>query len=86
MKMMKIKQSRVLVSRQEVTAFNSRWPCSELRDSHTYWFEFDDADNLIDTNVDVRGDGSAASAMADDCRHYLKTGEYPEWAIQEVTK
>ncbi len=53
---------KVIVSRDEVANFNSRWPCSELRDSRAYWFEFDSDGDLIDTDVPEQDDGSAASA------------------------
>lgn len=70
---------KVIVSRDEVANFNRRWPCSELRD-RSYWFEFDANRDLVDTDVPEQDDGSAASAMADDCRAYLFDAIAPEWA------
>lgn len=71
---------KVIVSRDGVAAFNRRWPCSELRDSRAYWFEFDSDGDLIDTDVPEQDDGSAATAMADDCKTFLFDGVTPEWA------
>lgn len=72
---------KVIVSRDEVRLFNSRWPCSELRTTRHYWFEFDADGDLIDTDVPESDDGSAASAMADDCKRWLFDDVEPEWAI-----
>ncbi|WP_425962623.1 hypothetical protein [Rhizobium nepotum] len=71
---------KVIVSRNEIASFNSQWPCSELRSSRAYWFEFDTDGDLIDTDVPQQDDGSAASAMADDCRAYLFDDIQPDWA------
>jgi hypothetical protein len=71
---------KVMVSREGVTAFNSRWPCSELRDSRHYWFEFDDSRDLVDSDVPEHDDGSAAAAMAEDCKAWLFDDENPEWS------
>lgn len=71
---------KVIVSRSEVAAFNSRWPCSELRTSRHYWFEFDADGDLIDSDVPEHDDGAAASALADDCRAFLMDDEQPEWS------
>ena len=70
----------VSVSREGVAAFNRRWPCSELRDSRAYWFEFDSDGNLIDTDVPEQDDGSAATAMAEDCKAFYFDDTMPEWA------
>lgn len=75
-----IGRHKVRVSRAGVAAFNSRWPCSELRDSRAYWFEFDSSGDLVDTDVPEQDNGSAASAMCDDCKAWLFEGESPEWA------
>ena len=72
--------NKVIVSRNEVARFNSKWPCSELRDSRSYWFEFDDNGDLIDTDVPEHDDGTAARAMSDDCREWLFNDVQPEWA------
>lgn len=77
---MKTISRKVIVSRDEVATFNSRWPCSTLRPSRAYWFEFDASGDLVDTDCPEQDDGPAASAMADDCRAYLFDGETPDWA------
>jgi hypothetical protein len=71
---------KVIVSAAGVAAFNSRWPCSELRDSRHYWFEFDESRDLIDSDVPEHDDGSAAAAMAEDCKAWLFDDVNPEWA------
>lgn len=63
----------VQVSADEVRDFNRMWPCSELRPDRVsgYWFEFENASqDLIDTDVPEQDDGSAASAMSDDCKRW----------------
>lgn len=71
---------KVIVSRDGVAAFNRVWPCSELRSTRAYWFEFDERGDLIDTDCPQQDDGPAASAMADDCKAYLFDDEQPTWA------
>lgn len=70
---------KVRVSRDGVAAFNRQWPCSSLRDSRAYWFEFDESGDLIDTDCPEHDDGPAASAMADDCKAWLFDDETPAW-------
>jgi hypothetical protein len=70
----------VRVSREGVAAFNARWPCSTLRPSRAYWFEFDVNGDLINTDCPEQDDGPAAAAMAEDCKTYLFDGDVPEWA------
>jgi hypothetical protein len=77
---MKVQNRKVIVSRDEVASFNRGWPCSELRSTRAYWFEFEANGNLVDTDVPEQDDGSAASAMADDCKSYLFDGRRPEWS------
>lgn len=78
---------KVRVSAAGVAAFNRHWPCSPLRSTRAYWFEFErdgvasDAGDLVDCDVPESDDGAAALAMADDARRYLETGELPEWAL-----
>lgn len=71
--------NKVIVSRNEVTAFNAMWPGSTLRDIRSYWFEFDHKGDLVDTDCPEQDDGPAASAMADDCRAWLFEDTSPEW-------
>ncbi len=71
--------SMVRVSRDGVRLFNNRWPCSELRANRSYWFEFDESGDLIDTDVPEQDDGRAAAAMAEDCKEYLFNNTLPQW-------
>lgn len=75
-----ISPGKVRVSREGVASFNRAWPCSTLRDSRAYWFEFDSDGDLVDTDCPEHDDGPAASAMADDCREFLLEGTRPDWA------
>lgn len=74
---------KVRVSREAVALFNARWPCSRLRDSRAYWFEFDDDGELIDSDVPQQDDGTEALALADDCKAWHFNGESPEWLPAE---
>lgn len=74
------KGRKVIVSRGEVANFNSRWPCSSLRESRAYWFEFDASGDLVDTDVPEQDDGPAAAALADDCKAFLFDDEEPAWS------
>ena len=71
---------KVRVSAAGVASFNRGWPCSTLRASRAYWFEFDSDGDLIDTDLPEHDDGPAASAMADDCKAWLQENEQPAWA------
>jgi hypothetical protein len=75
--------SKVFVSRDDIAAFNRQWPCSELRSSRAYWFEFDADGDLVDTDCPEQDDGSAASAVASDCREFFLHGTLPDWAIED---
>lgn len=79
-----IAPGKVRVSAAGVASFNRAWPCSSLRSSRAYWFEFDSTGDLVDTDCPESDDGPAASAMADDCRAFLREGVRPEW-IPEST-
>ncbi len=70
---------KVIAPRQAVALFNAQWPCSTLRTSRSYWFEFDENGNLIDTDCPESDDGPAATALADDCREFLESGAQPDW-------
>lgn len=71
--------NKLRVSRDGVAAFNRSWPGSKLRDSRSYWFEFDDNGDLVDTDVPAQDDGPEASAMADDMRELLLFKIDPAW-------
>ena len=70
---------KVRVSATGVALFNRRWPCSQLRESRAYWFDFDESGDLVDCDVPEHDDGPAAVAMAADCLAWLDEGESPEW-------
>ena len=72
--------NKVRVSRDGVASFNRGWPCSELRDTRAYWFEFDGRGDLIDTDLPHTDDGNASAAMAEDCKAWLFDGVSPSWA------
>lgn len=61
---------KVIVSREEVADFRSKFPCSGLRD-RSYWFEFGDNGDLVDTDVPEHDDGPGAAALADDAKAFL---------------
>lgn len=69
----------VMITREGVALFNARWPCSRLRDTRCYWFEFDADGDLIDCNVPEHDDGVEALALCDDCRAWLFDDALPEW-------
>ena len=73
---------KVQVSRNGVYQFNRGWPCSELRSTRSYWFEFDKFGDLVDTDLPKHDDGAAASAMAADAKAYLFNNVLPKWARQ----
>lgn len=70
---------KALVTREGIALFNSRWPCSTLRSSRAYWFEFDASGDLVDTDLPESDDGPAGTALADDCKAWLFDGTKPEW-------
>lgn len=72
--------TKVFVTKAGVAAFNQSWPCSPLRDSRAYWFDFGANGDLVDTDVPESDDGEAAAAMADDCKEFLFDGTSPAWA------
>ncbi len=74
-----IQGRKVIVSRQAVQLFNSVWPCSELRATRAYWFEFEANGDLVDTDCPEQDDGSAAAALSQDCQAYLFDGTTPAW-------
>ena len=71
---------KVRISKEGVAAFNRAWPCSELRSTRAYWFEFDSCGDLVDVDVPESDDGLAASAMAQDAKAFLLDDITPMWA------
>lgn len=63
---------KVRISSEGVALFNAYWPCSTLRSSRAYWFEFDAYGDLVDTDVPEHDDGSAAVALAADCQEWME--------------
>ena len=78
-----ISHNKVQVSRTGVLAFNQTWPCSKLRSERTYWFEFDDNQDLIDSDIPEQDDGDAALALSQDCQAWLFDLVSPQWLIIE---
>lgn len=78
--MLTIQGRKVIVGKAGVAAFNHTWPCSELRSTRHYWFEFDANGDLVDTDVPEQDDGSAALALSEDCKAYLFDDIEPAWA------
>jgi hypothetical protein len=70
---------KVQFSREEIRLFNSVWPCSTLRATRSYWFEFADNGDLIDTDVPEHDDGDAATALASDAWQWLGHDTTPDW-------
>ena len=56
---MQIIGNKVIVSRDEVASFNRGWPCSTLRETRDYWFDFDNSGDLVDTAFTVDETASA---------------------------
>ena len=73
-----IGQRKVRFSRDDIATFNAQWPCSTLRDSRAYWFQFDERGDLVDCDVPEQDDGQAALALADDAKRILD-GEVVGW-------
>lgn len=76
---MQIIGRKVIVSRAEVAAFNAQWPCSTLRATRAYWFEFDASGDLVDTDCPEHDDGPAALAMSQDCQALLFDNVTADW-------
>ncbi|WLA86885.1 hypothetical protein [Bradyrhizobium elkanii] len=76
---MQIIGRKVIVSRAEVAAFNAQWPCSTLRATRAYWFEFDASGDLVDTDCPEQDDGPAALAMSQDCQALLFDDKTADW-------
>ena len=65
-------RNKVIVPREEVAEFRTRFPCSGLRD-RSYWFEFDSRGDLVDTDIPHQDDGPGAAALADDAKEYWRS-------------
>jgi len=71
---------KVLVARAEVAAFNRVFPCSTLRATRAYWFEFDPVTgDLVDMDCPEQDDGPAAVALSNDCKAFLLHEKEPDW-------
>lgn len=73
-----INKTKVRFSREEVAKFRAVWPCNNLRD-RSYWFEFDNDGDLVDTDVPEQDDGEAANALANDAKEYFWDDVVPAW-------
>lgn len=73
---------KVRVSKEGVAAFNATWPCSTLRATRAYWFEFDSRGDLVDTDVPEQDDGPALLAMSEDAKDFCFSDgvNLPDWA------
>ena len=76
-------KNKVIVPRAAVALFNLQWPCSTLRDSRAYWFEFDDGGDLVDTDCPEQDGGPAVAAIADDCKAWLFDDTDPDWFLPQ---
>jgi hypothetical protein len=76
-----INPRKVRITRDGVAAFNARWPCSSLRATRSYWFDFEANGDLVDTDVPEQDDGPAALAMSQDAQAFLFDDVLPEWAV-----
>jgi hypothetical protein len=65
-----IRKNKIRFTEEEVQDFNRSWPSSNLQ-PRSYWFEFDENANLIDTDVPEQDDGPAAIALSHDAQEYL---------------
>jgi hypothetical protein len=65
------KSRKVIFSREEVDAFRATWPCCKLR-SRSYWFEFDQGGDLIDSDVPEQEDGPEAVALSQDAWDFIR--------------
>lgn len=70
---------KALITREGVALFNAQWPCSKLRSSRAYWFEFDESGDLVDCDVPEQDDCAESLALCDDCKAWLFDDEMPEW-------
>jgi len=64
--------NKIIVSRDTVNRFRQSWPCCKLRD-RSYWFEFDQSGNLVDTDVPEQDDGPEAVALSNDAKLFWES-------------
>ena len=71
----------VLVSKDEVYEFASKWPCSHFCYGHSVWFQFEkEGGDLVDVNLYYHGrkvsdekiDGSAMLALSHDAQKWAE--------------
>lgn len=65
-----IHSRKVRFSKEEVDIFRASWPCCKLR-SRSYWFEFAENGDLIDTDVPEHDDGPEALALGQDAQDFM---------------
>ena len=68
-------KNKVIVSREEIAAFNATWPCSPLSADRHYWFEFEANGDLVDTDVPEHQDGAAALALSHDAQEFWQSNQ-----------
>lgn len=68
---MRAEGHKVFVSKEEVAKFNRIFPGSKLRDTRSYWFEFDSQRQLVDTDVPEQDDCSASGVLSEACAEFL---------------
>lgn len=62
---------KVRFAKEEIAAFNLSWPCSKLRSTRAYWFEFATNGDLVDTDVPQQDDGDEALALSYEAWKWL---------------
>lgn len=68
---MKIIKRKVIVERYEVALFREGFPSSGLQ-NRSYWFEFDDEGNLVDSDVPEQDDGDGATTLSHHAQRFLE--------------
>lgn len=63
--------NKVRFSKEEVRLFMYGYPCSGLRE-RSYWFEFDNNGDLVDTDVPEHDDGEGASALSQEASVFFE--------------
>jgi hypothetical protein len=65
-------KNKVRFTKEEVSNFIQSWPGVE-DPQRSYWFEFDDNDDLVDTDVPNEQDGSWTVALAYDAKEWRES-------------